>query len=141
MKLHGQLSYCLKRDYPQVTRTSPGQPRLCWKQAIYFPLLLFRLCCSYLGPSSTYTVSPYSHCLLASFYNPKLLPMTDSSADQIPSLQLPILKFPALCIYLLVIRDKTQGLIYTKHSATRPQPWLYSVLGTLGAHRRNMLAQ
>lgn len=51
--------------------------------------------------------------------------MTESSADQIPSLQLPILKFPALCIYLLEVRDKAQGLlIHTKHSATRPHPWL-----------------
>lgn len=116
---------------------------------LLFLLLLLCTGCSYFGPSSTHTISPYSHCLLASFYNPKLLlPMTDSSAGQIPSLQLPILKFPALYIYLLVVRDNTQGLIHTKHSATRPHQWLYSLLGTLRAglcliraHRRNMLVQ
>lgn len=101
MKLYWQLSYCLKREYPLQVIWRPGQPMLCWKQVTYFPLPLFCTCCSYFGPSHSHTISPYSHCLLGSFYNPKLLPMTDSSADQIPSLQLPILKFPALCIYLL----------------------------------------
>lgn len=75
-KLCWPLSYCLKREHP---------------------LLLWPLkhTCNF----------PYSHCLLGSFHDPKLLPMTDSSAGQIPSLQLPILKFPALCIYLLVVTN------------------------------------
>lgn len=124
---------------PSSHMEGPGQLMLCWKQVTYFPLLLFCTCCSYFGPSSTHTISPYSHCLLGSFYNPKLLPMTDSSAGQIPSLQLPILKFPALCIYLLVVRDKTQGLIHTKHSATRPHPMALRLSGTLrvGLHLSN----
>lgn len=125
-KLCWLLSYCLKRERPlHVTRRSQAVNPVLEAGHLLSPTPLLHTL-QLLWPLEHTCNFPYSHCLLGSFHDPKLLPL-QAKSHLYSSPFSSFLPCAFTCLWL-----QTQGLIHTKHSATRPHPWLYSLLGTEG---------